>query len=110
MNLSPACAERTEWLTEMLDNMTDGLLDHIESKLLRLTEDFDPELLTKMRERLGAEQSERKQKWELVYDQRAVEPEREAQNVQGHVVQMQMEVVGKRINYRNERRVQKLYR
>jgi tubulin monoglycylase TTLL3/8 len=27
VNLSPACAERTEWLTEMLDNMTEGLLD-----------------------------------------------------------------------------------
>ena len=26
VNLSPACAERTEWLTEMLDDMASGLL------------------------------------------------------------------------------------
>lgn len=71
----------------MLDNMTDGLLDRIEAKLLRLTEDFEPDLLSKIKERLGSEQMVRKQRWELLYDQRSVEPEREAQNVQGHVVQ-----------------------
>jgi hypothetical protein len=49
VNLSPACAERTEWLTEMLDNFTDGLLDILEAKLLRITDDFEPELLAKMR-------------------------------------------------------------
>ncbi len=26
VNLSPACAERTEWLTLMLDCMTDGMM------------------------------------------------------------------------------------
>ena len=51
VNLSPACAERTEWLTDMLDCMTDGLLDSIESKLLRMHDDFDPDLLKNMRER-----------------------------------------------------------
>jgi tubulin monoglycylase TTLL3/8 len=51
VNLSPACAERTEWLTEMLDNMTEGLLDTIEGKLLRMNDDFEPELLTKIKER-----------------------------------------------------------
>ena len=30
VNLSPACAERTEWLVDMLDRMTDGLFDMIE--------------------------------------------------------------------------------
>ncbi len=34
VNLSPACAERTEWLTEMLDNFTEGLLNMIEVKLI----------------------------------------------------------------------------
>jgi|LauGreDrversion4_2_1035121.scaffolds.fasta_scaffold255286_1 hypothetical protein len=49
VNLSPACAERTEWLTEMLDNYTDGLLDILEAKLLRATDDFDADLLAKMK-------------------------------------------------------------
>jgi hypothetical protein len=53
VNLSPACAERTEWLTEMLDNFTDGLLDILEAKLLRITDDFEPELLAKMRNTNG---------------------------------------------------------
>ena len=45
VNLSPACAERTQWLTTMLDNMTNGLFDILEDKLLKITqEDFDPEL------------------------------------------------------------------
>ena len=39
VNLSPACAERTDWLTEMLDNYTDGLLDILEAKLLKVTDD-----------------------------------------------------------------------
>ena len=51
----------------MLDSMTEGLLDSIEAKLLRLTEDFDPELLSKLKERLGLI-SDRKHKWELVHD------------------------------------------
>jgi Tubulin-tyrosine ligase family len=51
VNLSPACAERTEWLTEMLDCMTDGLLDTIEAKLLKIHDDFDGELLKSMKER-----------------------------------------------------------
>ncbi len=49
VNLSPACAERTEWLTEMLDNFTDGLLDILEAKMLKITDDFDAELLSKMK-------------------------------------------------------------
>jgi Tubulin-tyrosine ligase family len=51
VNLSPACAERTDWLTEMLDNFTDGMLNFIEAKLLRGCEDYDPELRAEMRER-----------------------------------------------------------
>jgi hypothetical protein len=49
VNLSPACAERTDWLTEMLDNYTDGLLDILEAKLLRATDDFDADLMSKMK-------------------------------------------------------------
>lgn len=40
VNLSPACAERTPWLTEMLDSMSDGLLDIVEQKLASITSDF----------------------------------------------------------------------
>lgn len=49
VNLSPACAERTVWLTEMLDNFTDGLLDILEAKMMKITDDFDADLLSKMK-------------------------------------------------------------
>ena len=32
--MSPACAERTPWLSEMLDDMGDGLLSIIEKKMV----------------------------------------------------------------------------
>ncbi len=40
VNLSPACAERTDWLVDMLDNATDHLFDILENKILDLTDDF----------------------------------------------------------------------
>lgn len=33
-NMSPACAERTPWLTEALDDMADGMLSIVEKKIL----------------------------------------------------------------------------
>jgi hypothetical protein len=40
VNLSPACAERTPWLVNMLDRMADGLFDMIESKFTKVSDDF----------------------------------------------------------------------
>jgi tubulin monoglycylase TTLL3/8 len=34
VNLSPACNERTEWLTKMVDDMCLDLLSHLEQKIL----------------------------------------------------------------------------
>jgi glutathione synthase/RimK-type ligase-like ATP-grasp enzyme len=34
VNLSPACNERTDWLTKMLDDMSMDLLYHVEQKLI----------------------------------------------------------------------------
>mmetsp|Transcript_9650 Transcript_9650/g.9327 ORF Transcript_9650/g.9327 Transcript_9650/m.9327 type:complete len:121 (-) Transcript_9650:1117-1479(-) len=36
VNMSPACAERTPWLTEMLDDMANGMLQFIEKKVVKL--------------------------------------------------------------------------
>ena len=33
-NMSPACDERTPWLTNMLDDMADGMLSIIEKKII----------------------------------------------------------------------------
>ena len=33
-NMSPACAERTQWLSDMLDDMADGMLSIIEKKII----------------------------------------------------------------------------
>ena len=40
VNLSPACAERTDWLVSMLDRMADGLFQHLERKMYKITDDF----------------------------------------------------------------------
>ena len=32
--MSPACAERTPWLTEMLDDMAEGMLNILEKQVL----------------------------------------------------------------------------
>ena len=34
VNLSPACAERTDWLVKMLDDMGEGLLTYLENRIL----------------------------------------------------------------------------
>jgi len=52
VNLSPACAERTPWLTEMLDSMSDGMLDIIEQKLASITSDFQGKLKQYMKKKL----------------------------------------------------------
>ena len=44
VNLSPACAERTEFLVDMLDRMSDGLFDHLERKLNKVADDFKGKL------------------------------------------------------------------
>ena len=36
INLSPACAERTDWLTKMLDDSSLDLLGHLEQRVLML--------------------------------------------------------------------------
>jgi tubulin monoglycylase TTLL3/8 len=44
VNLSPACMERTNWLIDMLDRSAEGLFDHIEDKLSKLSDDFNDSL------------------------------------------------------------------
>lgn len=41
--MSPACAERTPWLTDMLEDMSDGMVQVIEKKVLKAN-DFSGEL------------------------------------------------------------------
>ena len=43
VNLSPACAERTPWLSTMLDSMSDGLLEIVMSPELAGTPLYTPE-------------------------------------------------------------------
>lgn len=41
VNLSPACNERTEWLTKMLDDMSYDMLSFIEGKILLSTDEWN---------------------------------------------------------------------
>jgi len=44
VNLSPACAERTEWLIKMLDKAASGLFSILEMKLAKNSDDYKGEL------------------------------------------------------------------
>ena len=48
VNLSPACTERADWLTKMLDDSCIDLLKHIQSRILiaNPVESWAPEMLT----------------------------------------------------------------
>jgi len=47
VNLSPACSERTPWLTKMLDDMGLGLLGYLEQKILLQSEEWEEPLKVK---------------------------------------------------------------
>ena len=49
----------------MLDDMTDGLFDIIERKLLKISDDFDLEFLQKVKDR---EIPQRKHQWVKIHD------------------------------------------
>tara|TARA_B110000285_G_scaffold184711_1_gene209351 strand:+ start:829 stop:1128 length:300 start_codon:yes stop_codon:yes gene_type:complete len=71
VNLSPACAERTEWLVDMLDRMASGLLDHLERRFSKVADDFKGDLRGYLGRKKGeqARQLGRNEDWILIYDQ-----------------------------------------
>ena len=70
VNLSPACAERTEWLVNMLDRMASGLLDHLERRFVKVADDFKGDLRSYLARKKGlpAGKPGQQQDWILVYD------------------------------------------
>ena len=46
-NLSPACKERADWLVQLLDDMSIGLMNFLETKMLVSTDDWDDEMAEK---------------------------------------------------------------
>jgi len=69
VNLSPACAERTEWLVGMLDRMANGLLNLLENRLAQVSDDFKGDLKALMQAKKA--QSPELDGWKLIYDQQA---------------------------------------
>ena len=68
VNLSPACAERTEWLISMLNKMATGLFSILEHKLAKNEVDFKGDL----KAYLHGKRTLKNQKiegWKLIYDQ-----------------------------------------
>ena len=66
VNLSPACAERTEWLTSMLDRSATGLFDILEKRLLKCSDDFKGELRSYLNRKKNQEHDNTN--WILIYD------------------------------------------
>ena len=67
VNLSPACAERTDFLISMLDRMADGLFDLLERRIYKVTDDFKGDLRAYLRKKRKAPQE--RSDWKLIYDQ-----------------------------------------
>ena len=57
VNLSPACAERTEWLVKMLDDMGEGLLTYLENRILTTHPSWEHPLDKRLEEILTASKS-----------------------------------------------------
>ena len=66
VNLSPACAERTDFLISMLDRMADGLFDLLERRIYKVTDDFKGDLRAYLRKKRKAPQE--RNDWKLIYD------------------------------------------
>lgn len=90
VNLSPACAERTQFLTEMLDKMAAGLLQLV----------LPPEYLPS---NLPAQDSNA---WELIYQEES--DGQELTNQRGEV-NLELEVIGFKADYRKEKRLDRKY-
>jgi hypothetical protein len=71
VNLSPACAERTDWLVQMLDRMANGLLDHLERRFGKVADDFKGDLRGHLHRKKNEQVKEgsRGDAWILIYDQ-----------------------------------------
>ena len=70
VNLSPACAERTDWLVTMLDKAASGMFSLIERKLAKVSDDFRGELKKYMSVKRKMKPVESQiDGWHLIYDQ-----------------------------------------
>ena len=63
VNLSPACAERTEFLINMLDRMATGLFDHLEKKISKVSDDFKGDIKAYLSQKRTPNPC-----WQLIYD------------------------------------------
>lgn len=102
VNLSPACAERTPWLVNMLDRMADGLFDLIESKFTKISDDFKGPLRNYL---LTKRKFEPKDNWNCIYKEKRI-IDRVDPDVRGN---KPLEVYSLRMNPRIEKKVGVLY-
>lgn len=52
VNLSPACNERTDWITKMLDDMSLDLLFYLEPRIIVSNDDWTDQCMKERREAL----------------------------------------------------------
>jgi hypothetical protein len=100
-NLSPACAERTPWLTSMLNSMAEGLYEIlIEGRNLAPIYDEDLKLLGNI--------ESNSQEWVLLYKADNVGyEEKEAQGAR--IGSCQLEIIGEKLNIRKEKQLERRY-
>ena len=100
-NLSPACAERTPWLTSMLDSMAEGLYEVlVEGRNLAPIYDEDLKLLGNI--------ESNSQEWVLLYRaENGAYEEKEAQGAR--FGSCQLEIVGEKLNIRKEKQLERRY-
>ena len=104
VNLSPACNERTEWLTEMLDDMTYGLL-----KIVLPQETIgktDKNIIDLPQESSGKNEKNMKYSWELIYN--------EKDQMKDNIVIInsnlnKLEIEGVKVDVKKEKNIDKRY-
>lgn len=99
VNLSPACTERTPWLTEMLDHMAEGLLKLVLPKAVLSTEDVpDPDTVSLPRKN--------QYQWELIHTGDEVHTLGANANV---IITKDLELTGTRVDIKKEKELDILY-
>lgn len=99
VNLSPACAERTPWLTEMLDYMTEGMLKIVLPKTVLATDEVpDPDSVELPKKD--------KYQWELIYTGEDVGGVANGNNI---MIANDLEILGTKADIKKEKDLDKLY-
>ena len=99
VNLSPACTERTPWLSEMLDHMAEGMLKLVLPKSVLSTEEVPDTDVVSLPQKSEYQ-------WELIHSAEEIGGNIDAN---GKIVTGELEIIGVKANIKKEKDLDKQY-